>query len=153
LRDAFETSDRTGWRLSYPEFRGALATALAGLGRTEEALETTAGAEARAHQDGNARLWYHPELLRIRGEILLQRAAGTSASEAEDCFSQAAELARAHGALFWELRIALSLARLRVSQGRSREADAPLASVYGRFTEGFATADLQAARRLLEELA
>jgi predicted ATPase/DNA-binding winged helix-turn-helix (wHTH) protein len=153
LRDAFETSDRTGWRLSYPEFRGALATALAGLGRTEEALETTAGAEARAHQDGNARLWYHPELLRIRGEILLQRAAGTSASEAEDCFSQAAELARAHGALFWELRIALSLARLRVRQGRSREAGAPLASVYNRFTEGFATADLQAARRLLEELA
>ena len=152
LREAFETSGRTEWSLSYPEFRGALAMSLAGLGRIEEALETTEDAEARAHQDGNAQLWYNPELLRVRGEILLQQAGDESASKAEDCFGQAAKLARESSALFWELRIALSLARLRVKQGRSREARAPLASVYDRFTEGFATADLQAARRLLEEL-
>jgi predicted ATPase len=72
---------------------------------------------------------------------------------AEDCFNQAAQIAREQSALFWELRIALSLARLRVSQGRAREARAQLASVYVRFTEGFATADMQAARTLLEELA
>jgi predicted ATPase/DNA-binding winged helix-turn-helix (wHTH) protein len=152
LRAAFETCAQTGWRLSYPEFKGALATGLAGLGRREEALGILQDAEARAHDDGNARLWYHPELLRVRGEILLQRAAEESLLEAEDCFNQAAELAREHGALFWELRIALSLARLRVSQGRSHEASASLASVYNRFTEGFATADLQAAQRLLGEL-
>jgi predicted ATPase len=71
---------------------------------------------------------------------------------AEDCFNQAAQIARERGALFWELRVALSLARLRVSQGRQREARAQLASVYDRFTEGFAIADLQAARALLEGL-
>jgi predicted ATPase len=49
-------------------------------------------------------------------------------------------------------RVALSVARLRVSQGRRHEARAPLASVYDRFTEGFATADLQAARTLLDGL-
>ena len=61
-------------------------------------------------------------------------------------------MAREQGALFWELRIALSVARLRVSQGRRHEARALLASVYDRFTEGFASADMQAARTLLEGL-
>jgi predicted ATPase len=91
-------------------------------------------------------------LLRIKGELLLQQAADQSDAAAEDCFDQAAQMAREQGALFWELRVALSVARLRVSQGRRHEARAPLASVYDRFTEGFATADLQAARTLLEEL-
>ena len=92
------------------------------------------------------------ELLRIKGEILLRQAADQSTLAAEECFNQAAQMARAQGALFWELRVALSVARLRVSQGRHHEARAPLASVYDRFTEGFATADLQAARTLLERL-
>ncbi len=61
-------------------------------------------------------------------------------------------MAREQGALFWELRVALSVARLRVRQGRLHEARAPLASVYDRFTEGFATADLRAARTMLEGL-
>jgi predicted ATPase len=90
-------------------------------------------------------------LLRIKGEVLRQQAADQSIL-AEDCFNQAAEVAREQGALFWELRVALSIARLRVSQGRHHEARAPLASVYDRFTEGFATADLQAARTMLEGL-
>ena len=60
-------------------------------------------------------------------------------------------MARDQGALFWELRIALSVARLRVSQGRHQEARAPLASVYDRFAEGFASAHLMAARTMLEE--
>jgi len=96
--------------------------------------------------------WYASELLRIKGEILLQQAADQLVLAAEDCFNQAAQIARERGALFWELRVALSLARLRVSQDRSHEARALLASVYDRFTEGFATADLQAARTMLEGL-
>jgi predicted ATPase len=91
-------------------------------------------------------------LLRIKGELLLQQAADQSTLAAEDCFDQAAQMAREQGALFWELRVALSVARLRVSQGRRPEARAPLASVYDRFTEGFATADMQAARTMLDEL-
>jgi hypothetical protein len=61
-------------------------------------------------------------------------------------------MAREQDARFWELRIARSVARLRISQGRHYEAKAPLVSVYDRFTEGFATADVHVARTLLEEL-
>jgi predicted ATPase len=92
------------------------------------------------------------ELLRIKGEVLLQQAADQLVLSAEDCFARSAQMAREQDALFWELRVALSVARLRVSQGRRHEARALLASVYDRFTEGFATADLQAARTLLEGL-
>jgi predicted ATPase len=85
-------------------------------------------------------------------EALLQQAAGQLVLAAEDCFNQAAQLAGEQGALFWELRVALSVARLRVSQGRAHEARARLAPVYDRFTEGFATADMQTAHTLLEAL-
>jgi predicted ATPase/DNA-binding winged helix-turn-helix (wHTH) protein len=152
LRDAFENSDRTGWHLSYSEFKGALALGLAGTGRLDEALVALDDAMAAEGGDGHGHGWYAPELLRIKGEVLLQQAADQPTLAAEDCFSQAAQMAREQGALFWELRVALSVARLRVSQGRHHEARAPLASVYDRFTEGFATADLQAARTLLEGL-
>jgi predicted ATPase len=61
-------------------------------------------------------------------------------------------MAREQGALFWELRVALILARLLRGQGRSAEAVGILQPVYDRFTEGFATADLQTAKRLLLQL-
>jgi predicted ATPase len=150
LRDAFETCGRTGWRLSYAEFKSALALGLAGTGRLDKALLALEDAVTAEGADGHG--WYAPEVLRIKGEVLLQRAADQSTLAAEDCFNQAAQMAREQGALFWELRVALSLARLRVSQGRRHEARAPLASIYDRFTEGFATADMQAARVLLDGL-
>jgi predicted ATPase len=152
LRDAFETSDRTGWHISYSEFKGALALGLAGTGRLDEALVALDDAVTAEGEDGRGHGWYSPELLRIKGEVLLRQAGDQSALAAEDCFNRAAQMAREQGALFWELRVALSVARLKVSQGRLHEARAPLASVYDRFTEGFATADLQAARTLLEGL-
>jgi predicted ATPase len=150
LRDAFETCGRTGWHISDEEFKGALASGLAGTGRLDEALVALDDAMAAADEDGHG--WYAPELLRIKGEVLLQQAADQSTLAAEDCFKQAAQMAREQGALFWELRVALSIARLRVSQGRRHEASVPLESVYDRFTEGFATADLRAARTLLDKL-
>ena len=64
-----------------------------------------------------------------------------------------AEMAREQGALFWELRVALSLARLLRGQGRSADAVGILQPVYDRFTEGFGTADLVAAKQLLDDLA
>ena len=152
LRDAFVTTDRTGWHISYAEFKGAIAVAFAGTGRLDEALVALDDAMAADREGADGHGWYAPELLRIKGEVLLQQAADQSTLAAEDCFNRAAQMAREQGALFWELRVALSVARLRVSQGRRHEARAPLASVYDRFTEGFATADLQAARTLLEEL-
>jgi predicted ATPase/DNA-binding winged helix-turn-helix (wHTH) protein len=152
LRDAFETCDRSGWHISYAEFKSALALGLAGTGRLDEALVALDDAIAADREGADGHGWYAPELLRIKGEVLLQQAADRPTLAAEDCFTQAAEMAREQGALCWELRVALSVARLRVSQGRHHEARAALASVYDRFTEGFATADMQAARTLLEGL-
>ena len=146
LRDAFEICRRNGWRVSHPEFEGALAEALAGLGRLDEALHAVNDAVASAGQPGNGQRWYVPELLRIKGEALLRHDSDC----AEDSFGRAAELAREQGALFWELRVALSVARLRVAQGRDEEGRKILAPVYEQFTEGFATADLCAARAMLE---
>jgi tetratricopeptide (TPR) repeat protein len=151
LRDAFESCGRTGWHI-YAEFKGALALGLAGTGLLDEALVTVDDAMAIDREDADGHGWYAPELLRIKGEVLLQQAADQSALAAEDCFNQAAQIAHEQGALFWELRIALSVARLRACQGRHHEARALLASAYDRFTEGFATADMQAARTMLEGL-
>jgi len=71
---------------------------------------------------------------------------------AEDFYRQGLDWARRQGALSWELRCATSLARSQRDRGRHREARELLASVYGRFTEGFGTADLQTVKRLLDEL-
>ena len=152
LNDAFDTCRQTGWRMSYPEFKGALASALAGLGRIDEALAAVDEAIASAGQPATGQQWYVPELHRIRGEVLLQQASDRSIPAAEDCFRQASEMAGEQGALFWQLRIALSLARLRISQGNHGEARSILAPIYHRFTEGFATTDLQAARTLIDAL-
>jgi predicted ATPase/DNA-binding winged helix-turn-helix (wHTH) protein len=152
LRDAFETCDRTGWHISYSEFKGAHALGLAGMGRLDPALVAVEDAMKADREGADGHGWYAPELLRIKGEVLRQQAGDQLVLAAEDCFDQAAQMARAQGALFWELRIALSVARLRVSHGRHHEARAQLASVYDQFTEGFAVADMQAARSLLEKL-
>jgi predicted ATPase/DNA-binding winged helix-turn-helix (wHTH) protein len=153
LREAFDTCNQTGWRLSYPEFMGSFALALAGLGRLDEAYDAVCKAIEAASGGDDGQQWYLPELLRIKGEVLLHQAGDRSAAAAEDCFNQAREMAREQGALFWELRVALSLARLLRGQGRSAEAMGILQPVYDRFTEGFATADLQAAKGLLRQLA
>jgi len=153
LREAFDTCNQTGWQLSYPEFMGSFALALAGLGRLDEAHDAVCKAIEAAGGREDGQQWYVPELLRIKGEVLLRQAGDGSAAAAEDCFNQAREIAREQGALFWELRVALSLARLLRGQGRSADAVEILQPVYDRFTEGFATADLQAAKGLLRQLA
>jgi predicted ATPase len=87
--------------------------------------------------------------MRIKGELL---ASGPDSSEAEYWFSRSLDLAQEQSALAWELRTATSLAQLWASQGRGDEASRVLRSVYERFTEGFDTPDLKAAKRLLDEL-
>jgi predicted ATPase/DNA-binding winged helix-turn-helix (wHTH) protein len=96
--------------------------------------------------------WLIAELLRVKGETLLWRGAPGAAAVAEGHFRRALDLARQQGALSWELRAATSLARLWRDQARSKAAHELLAPVYDRFTEGFTTADLRAAKSLLEEL-
>lgn len=107
--------------------------------------------EAIARSEFTEERWLTAELLRVQGEILLWRGAAGAAARAESHFRRSLELARRQGALSWELRAATSLARLRRDQNRSKEARALSAEVYERFTEGFATADLRAARLLLDE--
>jgi predicted ATPase len=111
------------------------------LAAVEEALEWTAHTDER---------WLIAELLRIKGELLLMQDAPGAAAIAEDHFRQALDLAHRQGALSWELRSATSSARLLHDQGRSVEA--LVQPVYDRFTEGFGTADLKAARNLLTPL-
>jgi predicted ATPase len=84
---------------------------------------------------------------------LLLRHPGTPATEAEACFQQALDVARRQEAKSLELRAAMSLSRLWQQQGKQAEAHALLAPVYGWFTEGFDTADLQEAQALLDALA
>ena len=131
---------------------GSFALALAGLGRLDEAHDAVCKAIEAAGGREDGQQWYVPELLRIKGEVLLRQAGDGSAVAAEDCFDQAREIAQEQGALFWELRVALSLARLLRGQGRSADAVGILQPVYDRFSEGFKTADLRSARALLDAL-
>jgi predicted ATPase len=96
--------------------------------------------------------WLVASLHRGRGDLLLLQGSPGAVAMAEDHFRQALEEARGHGALSWELQAAISLARLRVVQGRSAEASMLLRPVYDRFTEGFDTADLKTAQALLNAL-
>jgi predicted ATPase len=117
-------------------------------GKPEAALVSVAATLKAVEKTGGAPL--EAELYRLRGEALLA-GAGTP-SEAETAIQQAIDVARRQNAKSWELRAAMSLARLRQQQGRPQEAAALLAPILGWFTEGLDTADLQAARTLLAEL-
>jgi predicted ATPase len=92
--------------------------------------------------------WFEAELMRHRGELLRDRDPSNAAA----LFREALEIARRQQAKLWELRGAVSLARLCRDQGRRDEARDLLAPVYGWFAEGFNTADLQEAKALLAEL-
>jgi len=125
-----------------------LVEALTKTGRSAEGLAALDAGTAQSPELGGAT----PELLRLRGELLLLQSAPAAAKPSEDLFRQALDFAHQQGALSWELRAATSLARLLSNQGRQAEAIACLRPVYHRFTEGFGTADLIAAKRLLDEL-
>ena len=95
--------------------------------------------------------WWEAEVCRLRG-VLLLRQPGTPQAEAETWLQRALDVARRQEAKSLELRAAMSLSRLWQQQGKRHEARELLAPVYGWFTEGFDTADLQEAKALLEEL-
>jgi predicted ATPase len=126
---------------------GWLAEALAETGAVDEAIAMIDEALRRCRQ--NEERWCVPELLRIKGRVLA-RTGEAATAPAEDALRQAIEEARRQGALSWELRAALCLAQLHVARGEGEAARALVAPVYARFTEGFDTADLVAARALTE---
>jgi hypothetical protein len=112
-----------------------------------------AGPETTARVENGRETWCTAEILRAIACGMLKQAVPDAAPTAEVMFRSALNAARRQGALSWELRSATSLARLWQGQRRVAEARDLLAPVYGRFSEGLATADLTAARRLLDELA
>jgi predicted ATPase len=117
---------------------------LAEVGEAHAAIDEALDRIARTDE-----LWYLPEALRVKGEILRREGQATAAKEN---FERALECARGQGALSWELRIALNLAELLEEQGRAAEGRALLDRIYQGFTEGFDTEDLRRARLLLTKL-
>jgi predicted ATPase len=119
----------------------------------------TDGGRARRHSGGTGAGGEHERALlrsgiyRRKGELLLKHGGPDWAAEAETCFRQALDIARAQSAKSWELRAATSLARLWTDQGKRAQAHDLLGPVYDWFTEGFETADLKEAKALLDELA
>jgi predicted ATPase len=136
--------------LGLSEYLVRLAEMYDGMGQADAGLPLLA--EALTHVDTTGERHYEAEAYRIKGELLLRQAV-PDAPEAEACFQQALAVARRQQAKSWELRTAVSLSRLWQRQGKRAEARALLAPVYGWFTEGFDTADLQEAKALLDELA
>jgi adenylate cyclase len=179
MRQDLESYEATGAKAERPYFLALMAEAYGQIGQVEEGL--TALAEALAAVDKTGERWCEAELYRLKGELTLQsntshgqvsdkfqtshgqgesKSEGTnpqplipnSQAEAEACFHKAIEIARKQQAKSWELRAITSLARLWQQQGKKNEAHSMLAEIYGWFTEGFDTKDLQGAKSLLEEL-
>ncbi len=107
--------------------------------------------EAFAAVDANSQYWCEAELHRLHGELLLDQAPSDE-RQAEVCFHRALEISRHQQGKSFELRAAISLARLWQSQSKYQDAYDLLASVYEWFTEGFDMADLVEAKVLLDEL-
>jgi predicted ATPase/DNA-binding winged helix-turn-helix (wHTH) protein len=150
LTDALDELRGAGYVLRYTGFLAVLAEGLGAVGQVAKGLTTIEEALARAERsDGR---WCMAELLRVKGEMLRLENASNAAVAADDHFRQALNWAGRQGALSWELRAATSLARSWRDQSRRHDAHELLASVYSRFTEGFATADLRAAKDLLDDL-
>jgi len=145
---SIEDANRSDAHLRNLIVRTELAEALAKVGRSAEGLATLDGFETQPAELGG----FTSEFLRIRGELLLLQTATATAKPSEDLFKQALDFAHQHGALSLELRAATSLARLLRDQDRQAEAMICLQPIYERFTEGFDTVDLIAAKRVLSEL-
>jgi class 3 adenylate cyclase/predicted ATPase len=148
-------SARTDWRSSgstayAPSAFSILSSAYAVLGQFDEAGRYIA--KALTAMVTTKETWCEAEVLRAAGEIALM-SPEPDAAKAEAYFERALSVARQQQAKSWELRTAISLARLWRDQGNVQQARELLAPVYGWFTEGFDTRDLKEAKALLEELA
>jgi class 3 adenylate cyclase/predicted ATPase/energy-coupling factor transporter ATP-binding protein EcfA2 len=150
MRQGLAAHQATGSARQRPYYP-LLAEAYGSIGQTAEGLSLLAETLATVDRPGE-RGW-EAELHRLQGALLLAQAGERpQVPEAEACLHQALDVARRQQAKSWELRAATSLSRLWQQQGKRAEAHALLAPIYGWFTEGFDTADLQEAKALLEAL-
>ena len=134
-------------RFHLPIRIGIVGLTKAAAGDIDGALALFASALEAASTTGER--WYEPELLRFKAEMLLALPKRRE-NEAEQCLEAAIALAQQQEARFWQLRAAVTLANLWVDQGRRDEGRDLLTSIYAGFTEGFHTADLRAAKTLLD---
>ena len=139
----------TGARIYLPIYLSLLARACGDLGKFDDAWSYID--EAMMTVETTKETWYEADVHRIAGEIALM-SPETDAAKAEACFERALAIAREQQAKSFELRAAMSMARLWCDQAKRDEARELLAPVYGWFTEGFDTLDLKQAKALLDEL-
>jgi predicted ATPase len=149
------TSGITEWRSTgstvfMPWCFSYLASAYAELGQSETAWHCID--EAITAVRTTKERWYEAEIYRVAGEIALQQPV-PDLMKAAEYFEHGLAIARSQQAKSWELRLAMSLARLWQEQGKRQEGHNCLASVLSWFTEGFDTLDLRRAQALLDELA
>jgi predicted ATPase/DNA-binding winged helix-turn-helix (wHTH) protein len=149
LRQSLATLHQDRYAMRLAIFSASLAEGLGRMGRFDDAIATIDEAISRAERFGS--LLAMPEMLRVKGDILAAMP-GAAPLDAEPVLLRSLHLARSQPSLSLELRTAMSLARLWKRQDRVGEAERLLAPVYGRFTQGFGTADLLSAKRLLEVL-
>jgi predicted ATPase len=133
-----------------PGFLTLLADAYGKVGQIDPGLDLLTAALAEVRENGA--YYIEAEIWRLTGELLLRQAMPQT-STAETCLQQALTVARQQQAKWWELRAAVSLSRLWRQQGKRAQARRLLEDIYGWFTEGWATADLQDAKALLTTLA
>jgi class 3 adenylate cyclase/predicted ATPase len=149
IASGITTYRSTGSRVYLPFFWSHLSWAHAELGQFDDAWRCIC--EATTAVETTKERWFEAEINRIKGEIAL-KLPKLGSSQAEKYFERALAVARAQQAKSWELRAAMSMARLLHDQGMREKARALLAPIYDWFTEGFDTRDLKQAKALLVEI-
>jgi predicted ATPase len=149
IHDGLAAARATQAHIFEPIFLAFVAEALAQTGAMTEGLKVVA--EALEIADASGQNWANAELYRLRGNLLVTLPSSDQA-KVEAYLRKALTIARQQGTRGFELRAAVSLARLLSDQGRRTEARDLLAPVYGWFAEGFDTQDLKEAKALLGEL-
>jgi len=150
LRAGVNELRRTGFSQYLTTFLGRLAESQAVAGDLLQATATID--EAIRRNEESEERWCTPELLRIKGAVVLQSRIDSAEAIAEEGFLKSIQLARTQAALSWELRTAISLARLWQNQNKAKQAHELLSPIYLRFGEGFETDDLGFAKGLLNAL-
>jgi predicted ATPase len=145
--DEYEAMD--SW-LASCWFRSLLANTYTRAGRPDAALRALDDALAVARRTGDH--FFLAEIYRLQGEITLAHGGSASAGEAEELFHRSIEVARKQKALSWELRTAVSLARLWRDAGKRQQAAELLSPIGAKFKEGLLTPDVQEAVQLMDEL-
>jgi predicted ATPase len=147
LRSGSTAYRTTGAQGNMPYHLALLVAAYEIAGRFEEALPLLD--DALQVVESTSERWLEAELYRLKGQLLLRQGHSEAT---EELYCKALTIAQEQEAKLWELRAAVSLARLRREQDRHAEAHDLLPPVYGWFTEGFDTPDLKEAKALLDEL-